>query len=92
LGKWGFGWLRQTSMCNHEFVLDLQSDVLQFYYSVGLNEPPEIRITYERPSSVKEKARIIYKVDDNETVFEKNQLLSDLPEQPWKPNSCGPEV
>jgi hypothetical protein len=96
LGRWGLGWLRQIATCNRDFLLELQTDVKQVYYSAGFEEVPEFRVTYMPSNSLanESKPQVLLRHLGEEFAFDKDVFLSDRPEHPWEDElkPCDPDL
>jgi len=83
LGKWGTGFLIQTT--SNEFTWQIDTDYVQTYYSAGYYGEPDFTGVYDGTSL------LAIKEFDSVYLFEKGQFVGNLPAQPWSPDSCGPE-
>jgi len=84
LGKWGTGFLAQLS--TNEYRWDVDSDYLQSYYSGGYYGEPDLTVSFDGSSML-----TMREFGVTFGVFEKEQVVGNLPVQPWSPDSCGPE-
>jgi len=83
LGKWGTGFLNQISSNEYAWLID--SDYIQTYYASGVYGELVLKVTYDGSSMlVLNESGLI-------SVFEKGQVVGNLPEQPWSSDSCGPQ-
>ena len=84
-GRWGEGWLNESPEFASAFEVEITTDLVQEVYAGG-EEEPAIFIDFLEPDSL-----FITLLVDEVTEFIRDLSLEDLPEQPWDPNSCGPQ-
>jgi len=83
LGKWGTGFLNPISVNEYDWEID--SDYIQTYYAGGFYGEPALKVTYDGSSTLAlDEFGLI-------SVFEKGQVVGNLPQQPWSSDSCGPQ-
>jgi len=80
-GRLGQAWLVQQGNTGL-YVAGWDSDVYQFYLADGFPEVPVVLLDFTEPLTLRILAA------GTSTLFTKDEILEELPAQPWDPNSC----